>query len=232
MKNSTLKLWVVVAAAGVGSRFSAQIAKQYFKINDTYVIDYALSTLCQINNLCQIVVCIKQDDTLWQSSKFSSHQQITTAIGGKTRVNSVLNGLYKLIELGASDNDWAVVHDAARANVNLNDVNALINKVIALNCAGILAHPAYDSLKQVFVADDGNNYIKQNLERTNVWCAFTPQMARIGLLIDALKKYPTATDEAEALQNAGHKVCLVKSCKNNLKLTTSSDLAILKALLA
>jgi len=224
-------IWAVVPAAGVGMRFGDKIPKQYCKIHGQYVIEHTLSALLKLPTLSKVIVCLCANDQYWQTCKFTNHHKVMTALGGKTRAQSVLNGLLTLSGLGAKNNDLILVHDCARPNISIDDINNLINVSKTDNCASALAYPAYDALK---IADSESSdaiYIKSNLERSNIWHAVTPQIAQLGLLIDALKKYPNAGDEAEALLNSCVKVRLVRADKTNVKLTTTSDLEILKALL-
>ena len=47
--------------------------------------------------------------------------------GGATRAQSVQNGLYELRRTGATENDWVLVHDAARCLVTPQLIDRLID---------------------------------------------------------------------------------------------------------
>ena len=91
---------------------------------------------------------------------------------------------------------------------------------------------AKDTLK----IGDTQKRIERTLDRSNVWQAQTPQMFRYGLLknaIDhALESSLTITDEASAIEFAGHTVKLVQGDARNIKVTTADDLALAEFLLS
>jgi 2-C-methyl-D-erythritol 4-phosphate cytidylyltransferase len=68
------------------------------------------------------------------------------------------------------------------------------------------------------------------------WRALTPQMFRLGELIGALKSAIAEgiaiTDEAMAMERAGHRPLLVEGSESNIKVTTPDDLALAEFILA
>jgi len=227
-----MKLWVIVPAAGIGSRFGGKIPKQYIKLDDKCsVIEHALQSFLALDALQKIVVCLHKDDNYWQQCEIAQHFLIERVVGGDTRAQSVLNGLKQLLQLGVIADDLVLVHDAARPNLAQDDLLKLIYIANDEESGAILAHPVTDSLKLSY-EENGKFYIQQNIERQNIWQAFTPQVFRFGLLMDAITKYPNVTDEASAMHLAGYKVRLVAGSRSNIKLTTKNDEILLKALLA
>ena len=89
---------------------------------------------------------------------------------------------------------------------------------------GILAQPVVDTVKQA----SGDNLIVQTLDRRTLWLAQTPQMFRLGPLREALvtaaESGHDVTDEASAMELAGHPVQLVAGSNSNLKVTVAEDL--------
>jgi len=83
-----------------------------------------------------------------------------------------------------------------------------------------------DSLKVGLVVDDNKTYIQRSLGRENLWCAFTPQMFRFGILQEALTKHFNVADESEAVVGMGYKVRLVMGSRTNFKLTHPNDLSL------
>lgn len=98
-------------------------------------------------------------------------------MGGVERVHSVLNALNHLLTF-ADENDWVLVHDAARPCVTIECLNALVANAIESNESAILAIPVRDTLKQVEV----NNHINKTVSRDFLWQAQTPQITKIGKL--------------------------------------------------
>jgi 2-C-methyl-D-erythritol 4-phosphate cytidylyltransferase len=157
--------------------------------------------------------------------------KVTTSIGGGERSNSVRNGLAALTGR-AADDDWVLVHDAARPCVSRQDVDRLLDRVQTHAIGGILAAPAADTLKRA----GENKEIIQTIDRTSLWRALTPQMFRYARLCEALDRAHgdgrTPTDEAQALEWIGERPLVVEGSTTNLKITSADDLVIAVALLA
>ena len=145
-------------------------------------------------------------------------------MGGKTRAETVSNGLKFLMEEKWLDKDDTIaVHDAARCSVNVAD----IQKLLEADCpdGAILATPCADTLK---IADVSGR-ITETISRDSVWLAQTPQVFRAGLLYDAMKQanLDEITDEASAVEKMGFKPQAIAGSLNNIKLTRPEDKAFL-----
>ena len=103
MQSNPEKVWCVVPAAGIGTRMQSSVPKQYLKLGRYSILDTTLERLLSCDAIDNIVVCIQQGDSYWKESLFATHPQITVAIGGKDRSDSVLNGV-QAIKLQASSN--------------------------------------------------------------------------------------------------------------------------------
>jgi 2-C-methyl-D-erythritol 4-phosphate cytidylyltransferase len=151
---------------------------------------------------------------------------VARADGGPERCHSVLNGLRRLREMAAADDDWVLVHDAARPCVRQEDVARLLDELSADPVGGLLAVPARDTIKR---ADVGGTVV-ETIDRNVIWRALTPQMFRLGALtaaiVQALGRGVLVTDEAQAMELAGAAPRLVTGHEDNIKITTQSDLAL------
>ena len=139
------------------------------------------------------------------------------------RADSVLSAL-KSIRALASDEDWVLVHDAARPCITATDIQFLIDSLRNDEVGGILALSSHDTLKDV----DGKN-ILGTLDRSHIWRALTPQMFRYGSLKHALESAdgnPAITDEASALELQGLQPKIVEGRPDNIKITRPEDLAL------
>jgi 2-C-methyl-D-erythritol 4-phosphate cytidylyltransferase len=144
-----------------------------------------------------------------------------------TRAESVLAGLRELLKQGAHDTDWVLVHDAARCLVTPAQINALIDACQNDSVGGLLAHKLADTLKT-----EKNGRVAQTVDRADKWLAQTPQMFRIGLLLQALEQAGAlVTDEASAIESMGHSPLLVPGNAQNFKVTYPEDFALAAALL-
>jgi 2-C-methyl-D-erythritol 4-phosphate cytidylyltransferase len=222
MTEST-KFWGIVPAAGVGKRMQADRPKQYLELAGKTVIEQTLSRLLQADVFEAIAVAISSDDPYWPQLPIAQHEKILTAAGGKERADSVLSAL-KSISDKASDDDWVLVHDAARPCITASDIHHLIACLIHDDVGGILALSSHDTLKNV---QDGR--IVGTLDRNHIWRALTPQMFRYGMLKTALEEAegnPAITDEASALELKGLQPKIVEGRPDNIKITRPEDLPL------
>ena len=221
--TQSLKFWAVVPAAGVGKRMSADRPKQYLQLADKTVIEHTLIRLLGANVFTAIAVAISEEDPYWPELEISKHEKVITAAGGKERADSVLSAL-KAIRSLASDDDWVLVHDAARPCITATDIVHLIDTLKNDEVGGILALPSHDTLKNV-----QGDCILGTLDRSHIWRALTPQMFRYGLLKTALEEAegnPAITDEASALELKGLQPKIVEGRSDNIKITRPEDLAL------
>ncbi len=215
--------WVVIPAAGIGSRMRADRPKQYLHLAGKTILEHTLDCFLNHPQLMGLVVCIANDDAYWPDLACSADPRVHQADGGSERADSVLCGLQKLSGLGASDGDWVLVHDAARPNLAVTDLNQLLETLADDPVGGLLAVPARDTLKRA----DAAGRVQETVDRSVIWQAFTPQMFRLGslreALVGALADGVAVTDEASALEWAGHHPRLVEGRADNLKITRPED---------
>ncbi|KJH83083.1 2-C-methyl-D-erythritol 4-phosphate cytidylyltransferase [Pseudomonas sp. KSR10] len=216
--------WVVIPAAGVGSRMRADRPKQYLPLAGKTIIEHTLDCFLDHPRLLGLVVSLAPADPYWPRLESASDSRIQRSDGGAERAESVLSGLRRLAELGARDEEWVLVHDAARPNLARDDIDRLLGELMDDPVGGLLAVPARDTLKRA--GDDGR--VQETIDRSVIWQAFTPQMFRLGVLRDALAGALEAgapvTDEASALEWAGHSPKLIEGRSDNLKITRPEDL--------
>ena len=217
--------WVVLMAAGAGRRMGAEFPKQYIEIAGRAVLEHSLSLFCERPRIRGVVVTLAAGDERWPSLELSGHPRVSVAVGGPERCRSALNGLERLATV-ARDDDWALVHDAARPCVTAADVERLIVSVEDHPVGGILAVPLRDTIKQV----DADHVICGTPDRERLWRALTPQMFRLGslraALADAIGAGVRVTDEAQAMERQGHKPLVVEGDPGNVKVSVAADLAL------
>ncbi|WP_372964088.1 2-C-methyl-D-erythritol 4-phosphate cytidylyltransferase [Marinobacter sp.] len=231
MKNPNL--WLVVPAAGIGQRMKAECPKQYLKISDRFILDITLSRLLDSGPFEGCMVPLHPQDQWWSDSESSSDGRIQTCTGGKERADSVLSALHALDEQ-ADENDWVLVHDAARPCLHPHDLSNLIDVLFEHPVGGLLAAPVADTLKS---ASKGRQpAVEQTVDRRYLWRALTPQMFRFGALRQALESClengHTVTDESSAMEFSGNMPLLVEGRADNLKITVPSDLGLAEFILS
>ena len=219
-------------AAGIGQRMGSGVAKQYLKIGDRCILQIALEAILRVPGIAEVLVCTAVDDKVWPNLEIAKHPDIDRCDGGASRAQSVMNGL-NCLSAKAADNDWVMVHDAARPCIYPEQITNLIDQLEHDPVGGILAVPAKDTLKVVSTA---TRVIENTFDRRNVWCAQTPQLFRFSLLRKALaaaiEDELEITDEASAVELAGHRVNLIEGDTHNLKITTPADLLLAEAILS
>lgn len=228
-QTSQTKLWAVIPAAGSGSRFSKTELKQYQYIQDATVLEHTVKRLNQLP-LSGYVLAIGAQDNFASTLAFQDKDKAHFCNGGAERVHSVLNALNYLLQI-ADENDWVLVHDAARPCVTFECISALVKTAVETNQSAILAIPVRDTLKQV----TKQHQIDKTVSRELLWQAQTPQIAKIGTLKKAietaLKNNLTITDEASALESVGESVQVVMGRSDNIKITYPDDLELARLIL-
>ena len=221
---SSNKFWAVVPSAGVGRRMGAPLPKQYLEIQSQAVIEYTLDSLLSHPSINGMVMAMHPDDNCWAEISLHPDKPLSIVDGGEERRHSVLNALTFLLEK-VDENDWLLVHDAARPCLRAEDIDKLI-KQAGDDIGGILAVPVRDTMKR----SDSDNHIKETVDRNQLWHALTPQMFRLGQLHEALSQAinnnALVTDEASAMELAGYKPLLVEGRVDNIKITHPEDLSL------
>ncbi len=223
--SSNANYWIIVPAAGIGSRMGSEIPKQYLTLGAKTVIVHTLERLLGLPFIAGIVVVVAKTDTYWSNLAISKHPIIYSVEGGAERATSVLNGLNYLHEK-IQPQDWVLVHDAARPCVTLANIETLCATLSGDAVGGILATLVSDTLKQV----DAKNTIVKTIDRRSLWQAQTPQLFRYKLLCDCLSQAvargENITDEASALELFGYSPKIVEGRSDNIKITRSDDLLL------
>ena len=222
----------IVPAAGSGSRFGADLPKQYLPLCGRPMIFHALLILTQHPLIDRVWVVLAPQDVFWQKYDWQALGPKVDSVfcGGATRAESVTNGL-RAAETAMADDDWVLVHDAARPCLTGQLVSDLIECLADDPVGGLLATPVADTLKR---ADSAGRCVATE-PRDGLWQAQTPQMFRAAVLRDALLKAQSdpagITDEASAVERLGLKPRLVPSDTHNFKVTYPADFRLAERLL-
>lgn len=228
MSSCLPAFWAVIPTAGVGARMAADRPKQYLQLGGRTILEHSLGCFLDHPSLKGLVVSLAVDDPYWPSLACAGDPRIQRADGGSQRSGSVLNALLQLNALGASDDDWVLVHDAARPNLSREDLDTLLAELAHDPVGGLLAVPARDTLKRV----DKHGRVVETIDRSLIWQAYTPQMFRLGALhralADSLVADAVITDEASAMEWSGQAPRLVEGRADNIKVTRPEDLEWLR----
>ena len=218
------RFFALIPCAGHGSRAGTSGPKQYEPIAGKPMVMHTLAAFAAVRRIAKTLVVVAQGDGFF-SRNFAP--VTAAACGGETRAISVANGLHELRKLGADSRDWVLVHDAARCLITPELVNALIDACVDDDVGGLLAQKLTDTLKT-----DKGGRVEATLSRDDKWLAQTPQMFRIGRLLEALEQAgDDVTDEAGAMEAIGQRPLLVAGGSQNFKVTYPDDFALAEAVL-
>lgn len=212
----------------------SDIPKQYLSLGNRAVISHTLQRVAQVNHVAGILVGLSQNDSYWPEVSASTgivdHIPVESFVGGNERADTVLNGL-RVLESRAADNDWVMVHDAARPCVRLDDMENLFHSIRG-SAGGILAIPVADTVKRA----DTSGRVIGTVPRNDLWRALTPQVFRYAALRNALQSALNdnilITDEASAMEHTGVKPLLVRGHADNIKITHQEDLKMAELFLS
>jgi 2-C-methyl-D-erythritol 4-phosphate cytidylyltransferase len=229
LTTATSSFYVVIPCAGSGTRAGTAQPKQYQAIAGVPMVVHTLKAFAQVSRMTRGLLVLAPDDVLMRDVLLAHPQPLfdVAYVGGASRADSVLAGLHALRRQGAQDQDWVLVHDAARCLVTAAQVNTLMDACQTDPVGGLLAHKLADTLKQ-----EASGRVAQTIDRTDKWLAQTPQMFHLGQLIEALTSSGSlATDEASAMEAFGLSPKLVSASSHNFKVTYPDDFALAEAIL-
>lgn len=216
--------YAVVVAAGRGSRFGGALPKQYLPLGGASVLRHAVTAFATHPHIAGVQVVIRDEDSALFTAAMAGLAILPPVPGGAERQDSVRLGLEALAPL---DPGLVLIHDGARPFPGA----ALIDRVIdalAQAPAAIPALPVGDTIKRV-----ESGVIRGTVDRSQLWRAQTPQGFHFAAILKAHRAAAgrVLTDDAAVAEAAGLAPVVVIGEEDNLKVTTSADLAAAERLL-
>jgi 2-C-methyl-D-erythritol 4-phosphate cytidylyltransferase len=173
-----------------------------------------------------VVVCAREREASIREALADAKKVVAFVPGGKTRQESVTNGLAAL----APDAEFVAVHDAARPLITPDLISRCL-AAAAEHGAATVAEPVTDTLQR---ADDAG-CCAEVVDREGLWRMQTPQIFRVAELRRAMDAVRAAgvsvTDETSALRRLGGHVFLVENADWNFKVTYPRDVALAEFIL-
>lgn len=218
-----MRVIALLMAAGRGSRFGADIPKQYLPLAGRAVLRRAAEALLAEPGIDAILPVCAPDEAATVAALLDGLPVLAPVAGGATRQESVRAGLEAL---AGAPPDIVLVHDAARPVVPPGTLSALL-AALETHPGAIPAQPVTDTLKRA-----GDGMIQATVARAGLFRAQTPQGFRFPPLL-AAHRAATAevTDDAALLEAAGLAVALVPGSESNVKITHPEDLTRVEAAL-
>jgi 2-C-methyl-D-erythritol 4-phosphate cytidylyltransferase len=217
----------VIVAAGASTRAGGGELKQLRWLAGKPMLLHSLHTFMAradvVSVVCVLPARYAGDPPPWIFQ--CDVDRLMIAPGGKTRTESVANGLDDLPD----EARIVLVHDAARPLVDDTTIDRVVQRVRLGDCA-IAALPVIDTLKEV----DETNHIVRTVDRARLWRAQTPQGFPREVIVRAHREAAaarlTATDDAALCERLGIPVAVVPGSEGALKITTEEDFARAEAL--
>ncbi|NIM60286.1 MAG: 2-C-methyl-D-erythritol 4-phosphate cytidylyltransferase [Acidobacteria bacterium] len=213
----------VIVAAGRSARFGGARPKQFLEIGGRLVVERSIDALAAAAAVAEVVVVVAADRCSGAiADRLRAHPAVSAVVqGGATRAASVAAGLAAV----PAQREYVLVHDAARPLASTELVARVIDATRA-HGAAIPVVGLADTVKRIGASGD----VAETIDRSSLRLAQTPQGAKRAALIEALAARATAapTDEAAALEAAGHAVCTVDGDARNVKITTAADMQAIR----
>lgn len=224
-------VYIIIVAAGSGSRFGSDIPKQFCLMGGRPVVMHTIDNLRRVRPGAELILVISPSEeerwrTLCHEYGFESPRTIH---GGKTRWESVKNGL-GAIPADASPQSAVLIHDGARPLVDAATVSRVCGATINTDGA-IPAVPVSDSLRRL----DEDGVRSEPVDRAAFRAVQTPQGFTLWRLRQAysLPYQESFTDDASVMAEAGFEnITLVAGNPDNIKITNPRDILIAEAIMS
>lgn len=226
------KRFVIIMAAGSGTRMGAQLPKQFIELQGKAILQRTIEAFVEASPGITVITVLPQDHMGYWRKYCLDHNFVCPQIlvkGGITRFHSVRNALEKVPE-GA----LVAVHDGVRPLVTpglIADMFATAADVEAL----IPVIPCVDTMKVLEEKDGRLRTIPgATADRSHLYGAQTPQIFHSGILKDAYRQaYDTAfTDDASVVEKYGKNLSYAMGERFNIKITTQDDLVLAEAIMS
>lgn len=213
---------VVIVAAGSSTRVGGSQLKQLRWVAGKPMLLHSVQAFMArpdvVSVVCVLPMQFAGDPPPWIFQ--CDVERLMISIGGRTRTQSVSNGLDDLPD----EARIVLVHDAARPLVNDATIDRVIGAVRRGQCA-IAALPVVDTLKEV----DDSGQIVRTVDRERLWRAQTPQGFPREVIVrahrDARAQKIVATDDAALCERLGIPVHVVRGSERAMKVTEEQDFA-------
>lgn len=218
------KRGVIIVAGGSGRRMGGALPKQFMMLDNEPILARSINRMHEALPAAEIVVVLPEEHVeLWKNiaARFDVARH-KIALGGKERFHSVKNGLAAL-----SDEVSIVgIHDAVRPLASKKLIIKLFLE--AENSTAVIPVVAPIDSYRIVEGDDS-----RIIDRSALRMVQTPQVFQAEALRKAYEQpfSSTFTDDASVMEAAGHKVTLVEGERENIKITTPSDMLIAEAII-
>ena len=213
----------IIVAAGEGKRFGGSLPKQFLTLAGVPLVIHTIKLFeaCpEIDEIILVLPMTQKADFQKILEDFNLKKLSKVVAGGKTRAESVLNGLNAVSTETAG---IIAVHDGARPLVRIEEISRTVEKAKETGAACLVA-PVTDTIKEI-----SGDKILRTIDRSGLRRALTPQCFRYEILRRAFAENDpgeAATDESFLVEKIGAEISLVEGSSKNIKVTHPEDLAV------
>ncbi len=216
--------YAIIVAGGKGTRIKSALPKQFLELNGLPILMHTINAFYRYSKNIIVILVLPEDDfETWKSlcAKHNFTANLILQKGGDTRFQSVKNGLEKIEGEGL-----VAVHDGVRPLVS-EDIIGASYRLAAVHKTAVAAVRLKESIR---MTDQDNT---KAVDRSKFRLIQTPQTFEGGLIKKAyqIKDDSSLTDDASVVERTGQVISLFEGSYENIKITTSEDLIVAKALL-
>ena len=224
-----MKSYAIILGGGSGRRMGSEVNKIFLKLRGIPAI---VRSIAPFTGLCAGAVVVAAPGEVEEMQVILARYGMDCFVkavvpGGSERQHSVFNGLKVLPE----DAECVLIHDGARSLVTEAVIQRAMESV-ELHGSGVAAIPVVDTIKRA--APDG--LVIDTPDRSTLYAMQTPQAFRTETIVQAHLQAQSdgflGTDDASLLEHVGLPVYLSAGDRENLKLTTPTDLRLAELILA
>ena len=222
----------LILAGGTDARFKMDIPKQFVNVNNRPIIVYTLEIFQKHPDIDEIVVtCLDGWNEMVRvyGKQFNITKLKEIIPGGKDAQESTYHGLNAMKDR-MGQGDIVVVHDAIRPMVSEEIVTKSI-QVCRKKGMGVAATYIMDNIMHSWDGQEGY----KSINRAEIMKVQTPQAFDFKLLLDTHNRAIEegcmgAWDNSSMLTRLGEKVYFSEGSDLNLKINTTEDVEMFKAL--
>lgn len=219
-----MKKFVIIVAGGTGSRMGTDIPKQFLKICGKPVLMRTIEVFYEFDPECDLILVLPAAQQEFWADLCLKHSFILPhrlALGGETRFHSVKNGLNHIHGDGI-----VFIHDGVRPLVSRQTIERCY-QMAQKNGNAIPVLRVNESLRK----QKGHQSV--SVDRTLYLSVQTPQTFRSDQILKAFEQDfdPAFTDDASVAEKVGFPIFMVEGNRENIKITTPSDLIVAEAFL-
>ena len=248
-------LYVIIPAAGIGSRMHMSDSKQFLELGGIPVLARTLLAFEDFRKRLGLplhAVIVTGEANIGRVRELASKYDISfveaVVPGGATRQDSVAAGVRALgtLDRAPEDSDIVFIHDGARCMVDFDTLNSCFAGGMVYDVC-VAATPCKNTIKFAEKKDAGTvlfekepieekyPLVEQTPDRERLYEVQTPQVFKYGVLVDVSARAKeagiTATDDTALAEALGVPVRLIPCSYSNIKITTPEDAALAEFML-